>query len=933
MHNTRRWKVVVATAVAMALLSGCEGKQGEPGAAGVNGVDGKDGAAGPTGPGGALGATGATGPAGAAGTSAPTTGTLSGTVTDGVKADALAGVTVTAKDSGGTVVQTATTNATGDFTMTVPFGTLTLTFAKAHYTSPAPLMVGALAGQAVTLNVTLNEASSGKPSVTLAAASNNVGYGTAVTLTATATDPDGDTLTYAWADATALKFTGVTLVPNTPATSAVLTMPSVAAAFAKRFDAADPGAFTSGYTIPDRFGVLPISADTRAGVSAKVTVSDGRGQSTAVTVTVNAAPVLTGSRNVAFNTRVYLNSGHADPSSWTLTAKPAGSNAALDSTTGRTPSFVADAQGLYTVTEGANSMDIYAGDWKGIVTGVGTTGPDSVAVDTACTACHNDTIAPNKFTPWKGTGHATQFSMGIDGTKSPSYGAGCVSCHTVGYDPAIANGGFDDVATTANWVFPSVLSSSNWTNMVTAKPTVARLANIQCENCHGPQTSDAHMLSNSPTGAPAGVGAFKSPRIGFSAEVCATCHASGSGHHQYSEWNTVDPVTGWGHSNRGGAAKGVSGTKLNGHCGRCHTAQGFSVFVDNLQAGNVGSIASTAAVVTDVGPGNVEPVTCTACHDPHDKANPNQLRVFGNTSLLPAGFVGYGMGKGALCATCHNSRNGAQTGSSTATYLHADGETYNGGNPTGYSAPHQACQSDVFTGNNAYFMGPTLPMASKHSAIEDTCVGCHMALNPKTHLSHGAPANNKHEFRILGADKGKLCANCHGATVNGEGIQASVEAGLQALATKMATAAKAKINAAGIINVRAYDAATDLYSSTSASNIAIDTAANPVVSVGIEEGHGQIEFHLTFTNPISIQFVDGTGAAVGSPKSMTSFGVQLGALKDNQATPVALYALSGNMVRAGWNYFLIEGDQSMGLHNPTFVQQVLNNTLAKTLTN
>jgi hypothetical protein len=81
---------------------------------------------------------------------------------------------------------------------------------------------------------------------------------------------------------------------------------------------------------------------------------------------------------------------------------------------------------------------------------------------------------------------------------------------------------------------------------------------------------------------------------------------------------------------------------------------------------------------------------------------------------------------------------------------------------------------------------------------------------------------------------------------------------------------------------------------------------------------------------VTVSFVDAAGAPAGT-KSMTSFGVQMGALKDNQATPVALYSLSGNLVRAGWNYFLVEGDQSKGLHNPSFVQAVLDATLRKDL--
>ena len=220
------------------------------------------------------------------------------------------------------------------------------------------------------------------------------------------------------------------------------------------------------------------------------------------------------------------------------------------------------------------------------------------------------------------------------------------------------------------------------------------------------------------------------------------------------------------------------------------------------------------------------------------------------------------MGKGALCLTCHNSRNGAQTGSDTLTFLHEDGEPYNAGNPTSFSAPHQADQGDVFTGHNAYFMGANMPMTSRHAAIQDTCVGCHMTLQPKGYLSHGAPAKSGHLFRIEEADQQTLCANCHGNAVNGEGIQAQVEGQLAALATAMGNAVKTKLNgfAGGLVRVRAWDEATDLYSSTSASNVVLDVVGNPVTSVGIEENHGQIGFVLHFAQPITVPFVDASGA-------------------------------------------------------------------------
>jgi hypothetical protein len=917
---------------------GENGANGDPGAAGPSGSVGPVGPAGDSGPAGPLGAPGASGPEGAPGATGPqgdpvpTTGTIAGTVSDGVTNTPLSGVAVSASDAGGAVVASATSDESGAFSLTVPTSSLQIKLTRAYYTSPAPLAFTVGIGQKVTIAVSMSESSSARPSVSLLAAGADTGYGSSVALTATASTPVNNALSYAWSNSTVPPLGSVS---GSGVTGSMI-LPSLADAFAYRPDATNPGQYISGYTLPDRFGVVPILTDTRGQVSATVTVSDGHGQSASATVTVNAASVSTGLPNQPLGTRVYLNSGHDGGSAWTLTATP--SQTTFDDPTSRTPSLVLDQPGSYTVNEGGNKLTLIAGDWKGmLVAGSG----HGLTPDSNCTVCHNSTpasLAVDKFTPWLSTGHASMFMNGINGVLSSHYSGACITCHTVGYDEGVTNHGFDDLAAAAGWSFPSKMTPSSWDNLLSAAPQVARLANIQCESCHGPNDSDAHMKTDifDPT-----LGnihrTFVSPRISYASESCATCHAAGA-HHLYSEWATPSgpELNGeiMGHGSRAGALHGASASGLNSSCGRCHTAQGYMLYTGALAAGNValdGNNAVNKVLFKDVTPANVEPVSCPACHDPHDATNPNQLRIYGDTPLLPGGFAGYGMGKGALCLTCHNSRNGAQTGSLSKTYLHEDGEPYNGGNPTGYSAPHQACQGDVFTGHNAYFMSGSLPMTSRHAAVEDTCVGCHMTLNPKGYLSHGTPTASGHLFRIAGEDKQTLCGNCHGATVNGEGIQAQVEANLQALNLKMGKAAIAKMTAAGTIKVRAWDPSSDLYSSTSASNLSIDLTANAVVSASLFEIHGQVGLILGFTNPVSVQFVDGSGNPVGSPGSVTSFGVQLGGLQNGSG--VALYALSGNYIRAGWNYFLVEGDQSLGLHNPSFVQAVLANTLSRDLTN
>lgn len=880
-------------------LAACSGEQGPPGDPGSKGDPGDPGIP-------------------------VTTGTLSGRITDGIAGDALAGVTVTAADAGGGTLATATTDAGGEFRLTVTAGAVDLSLARAFYTSPGTLHTGVGIGQTIHLAIAMSEAGSGKPSVALAAPGDDVGYGATVALTATAGDPNGDPLTFTWSNATAPALGAVT----GSGASGSMTMPTMAAAFEFRPDPTNPGQFISGYKLEDRFGVVPIVTDTRGQITASVTVADGRGQTTKASITVNAASVSGGLRDVAVGQRIYVNSGHDAANSWTLVPEP-GSAAVLDDAGSRTPSFVVDRAGTYTVTEGGITMTITAGAWVGMLAGGSG---DTVTPEGLCLVCHQGTFPnapPDMFTPWLATGHATMFTRGINGAVSDHYAGACVTCHTVGNDDGIANGGFDDAARAVGWTMPSALAAGNWDDLVAAAPSVARLANVQCESCHGPQDPLAHAKNWDATqpGRP-----FLSPRITYAAESCATCHAAGA-HHIYSEWTTL-AGSGMGHASRPGASHGVGATGLNASCGRCHTAQGYTLYAGLLGQGKVALSSIPAATLATVTSGNAEPVTCVACHDPHDATHPNQLRFYGDTPNLPSGFAGHGMGKGALCLTCHNSRNGAQTGSDALTYLHEDGEPYNGGNPTGYSAPHQADQGDVFTGHNAYFLGASLPMTSRHAAVEDTCVGCHMTLQPKGYLSHGAPTASGHLFRIEDADRQTLCANCHGSAVDGEGIQAQVESQLAALAGAMGNAVKARLNGfpGGVVRVRAWDEATDLYSSTSASNVVLDVVANPVTSVGVEENHGQIGFVLHFAQPITVPFVTSSGAPAPS-KAMTSFGVQMGAIKDNQAAPAPLYALSGNLVRAGWNYFLIEGDQSKGLHNPSFVNAVLNASLRKDLSN
>jgi hypothetical protein len=882
-------RVALVLAALSWTLAACSGEAGPPGPRGDPGVKGDHG---------------------------PTTGTVTGTVTDAVAGDPLAAVLVAADDWGGALVATTTTGADGGFSLTLPAGTMRLSFTRTHYVPIESMDVGVLLARTVNVAVALSEAASGRPSVTLSAAGDDLGYGATAPLTATATDPNGDALAYTWENATSPALGAVT--GSGPAGS--ITFPTMAQAFAPRPDPGDPGRLVSGYALEDRLGLVPIFGDTRGSVTARVTVDDGRGGTATASLTLHAASTVPGVRTVPVGTRVYLNSGHDGATAWTL-ATPAGSGAALDDAASRTPSFVVDRAGTFTVSEGGESLELHGGAWFGALGG-GSGG--EVTPDPTCVLCHMGAIAVDAFTPWKQTRHATVFARAIEGDRA--FASACAGCHSVGFDPGTANSGFDDAAAAAGWTFPSDPSSGKWGAMWEAAPAVARLAGVQCESCHGPQSGYNVEGAHGATSVSNVNRPFISPRISFAAEACATCHGRGD-YHVYSEWATRRE-DGAGHSSRDGARNGAGGTGLSPSCGRCHVAQGYTLYARLLAQGKIALNSVDATTMATITLANAEPVTCVACHDPHDATNPYQLRFSGDTPLLPAGFAGRGMGTGAVCLTCHNSRNGAQSGSDALTFLHEDGESYNGGDPTGYSVPHESSQGDVFAGRNAYFMGASLPMLSRHAAIEDTCAGCHMALQPATRLEGVTPVPQKHLFRIAADDVPLLCASCH-PHVDGAGIQAQVEAELAALEAKLGLAAKAKLNALGTIKVRAHDAETDTYSSssTSNSNVTIDLAANPIVAARIEPAyanhHGQVTLALTLTDPIAIPYP--------TPKTTAQFDVQLASLKDASSTLV--YSLGGNFVRAGWNYFLVLLDGTSGLHNPSFVLGVLSETLGQDVSN
>jgi hypothetical protein len=167
-----------------------------------------------------------------------------------------------------------------------------------------------------------------------------------------------------------------------------------------------------------------------------------------------------------------------------------------------------------------------------------------------------------------------------------------------------------------------------------------------------------------------------------------------------------------------------------------------------------------------------------------------------------------------------------------------------------------------------------------------------------------------------------ICSQCH-TGLNGLALQGSTELMLEDLNKAVGAAAVTKLNGLGSIIVSPIEPETEREAS---GDITINTVADPVTDVQIAAG-SRLTFKIVLTTPIDITYVndDSTTETV----TTNTFDVQLEFLRDG--TDTVVYALSGNMVRACWNYLLIKQDLSEGVHNPSFVSNVLLTTTGKDL--
>ena len=520
-----------------------------------------------------------------------------------------------------------------------------------------------------------------------------------------------------------------------------------------------------------------------------------------------------GIRNVALGEPVYLDAivtASIAPSNivgvvWSLpsTNKPLGSTAVLTNTplganvpiyypserystagapvsqlAGRT-FFRPDVVGSYTVLATITTTGILNGtNIAPVVTNI----PVTITAATyyglqTCEACHSGGVlnAPIVYPTYTNTPHASYFTRAIDGLVSSHYSKNCIQCHVLGYDTNsfAVNGGFDDIAKVYGWNFPSVLTNnpSNWAAMPAALQNVA---NIQCENCHGP--GYLHPVQDGI------VGNTNFIAVSYKAGVCMQCHDSLPSEFQGTEWYS---------SLHARATRTPSGAGREA-CVRCHTAQGFIAWAEAGGMTNQNAHPTTLNYTPSTA---YEALTCQTCHDPHDASNPHQLRLPTNVTLSD-GTVVTNAGAGGFCMECHNSRGGSYT-NMLAKYPLSQ-PTWVGGSAFG---THDSPQADILEGVNAETYGKVIPSAAHAKSVPDTCAGCHMQAVATTDPAFGQAGGHTFHMTYTNSagvtlDKVDVCVQCHGpissfdmakVDYNGDGVIEGVQTEVQHLLDKLST--------------------------------------------------------------------------------------------------------------------------------------------------
>lgn len=519
--------------------------------------------------------------------------------------------------------------------------------------------------------------------------------------------------------------------------------------------------------------IVPVAANPTDPNVIEKTIADGK-----IKVQMGA----TGLSNVSVGVPVTLQGAATDAKvtvtkyAWTLT-KPADSKSALTSNNEATVKFTPDVSGIYKVdlvlsndagSSPMASVQIHAGEYIG--TGVGN-----------CFQCH-----PKVTQEWSETGHAVLLKEQINGGANPAtshYGEQCLRCHSTGYYTGVNNGGFAAVQAQTGWKFPALADiqagKDNWSTMPEA---LQNMANIQCEDCHGPAKD--HVVNSGKMTASLDEG------------VCNVCH-NGGGHHVKGAM-----FANAAHSDASAQAFTYPTGPSRQDCVRCHSGKGYISFLKDPT--NKASWNNDPA-----------PITCAVCHDPHSDGNKNQLRVTGVP--VQANGITKDFALSATCVECHNGRTKAEDAvKGSFPHYSPAGEMLSdmGGVTYGQTAPNSPHGMIVGVSPVKDPSDPEGKTVLFGGNTPGSCVACHMYPTPADAKDPNRFKVGDHSFNMVSPDGSfdytAACQSCHKGTdtfnfaakadYDGNGKVEGVQTEVAGLLTTLQTA----IGDSGIKAVKGY---------------------------------------------------------------------------------------------------------------------------------
>jgi hypothetical protein len=424
------------------------------------------------------------------------------------------------------------------------------------------------------------------------------------------------------------------------------------------------------------WGVVPISPSTRGDVVLHASWSDGHGANFGREIRITAAHRSRGLPNTPVGVRVYLGG-----EGWHVTARPAGSDAALDAT-GGAASLLPDVAGDWRLADGdGRALALRAGRY------------DETPLDCGRSGCHPAISAATAASPM--TNVLARF---IDARPAGAdYPACAIACHATG-EPGAHDGGFAHVASELGAAGDL---ARRWAEL---PRDLHRLGGVGCLACHGP-------------------GAIPEPSARWSvlrADVCAVCHDAPPRYGHVLAWR----LTAMARADQNLRARSERA------CARCHTTAGFLEAVATPERAPVDRRAPDGVGAVGIG--------CAACHAVHDPKTPGAPRLLRATPT-PALLTG---AASSVCLPCHtpdagDTRPGASAaalwlgrgGLDPATGAPLTGSAVHAGVAGGCIGCHRAGPDNLERGAGHGFRAPT-----------SVCASCHPPRTPTTDLRAWAQA-------------------------------------------------------------------------------------------------------------------------------------------------------------------------------------------------